>query len=109
MALFFDAGWFDAKLAAAHLARADVARALGLSDSEIAEMWKDQRELSARHVTIIAALLNTPAKDVAEHAGISTPLPQATDATLADLSARLAHVERSLEELKSLVRELKRA
>src|SRR5690242_5196814 len=47
MALFFDTEWFDARLAAAHLSRADVARALGLSQGEVDEVWKDQRELSA--------------------------------------------------------------
>jgi transcriptional regulator with XRE-family HTH domain len=104
MALFFDAGWFDAKLVAAHLSRADLARALGLSDGEIAEMWKDQRELSARHVAIIAALLNVGANDVAEHAGISTPVPSQTSS---DIELRLTRVERGLEELKAMVRELK--
>ena len=104
MALFFDAGWFDAKLDAAHLSRADLARALGLSDSEIAEMWKDQRELSARHVAVIAALLSANAKDVAEHAGISTPVPAAAPS---DIDARLMRIERSLEELKAMLRELK--
>lgn len=107
MALFFDAGWFDAKLAAAHLSRADLARALGLSDSEIAEMWKDQRELSARHVSIIVGLLGTEAKEVANHAGISTPVPQAGDATLADVSARLTRIEQSLAELKAMLLDLK--
>lgn len=108
MALFFDAEWFDAKLAAAHLTRTDLARVLGLSDGEMAEMWKDQRELSARHVAIIAALLSIGTKDVADHAGISTPLPQASNASLEDLAARLARIEQSLEELKAIVRELKR-
>lgn len=103
MALFFDASWFDAKLAAAHLSRADLARALGLSDGEIAEMWKDQRELSARHVAIIAALLNASANDIAEHAGISTPVP----APASDIDARLTRIERSLEDLTAMVRELK--
>jgi hypothetical protein len=45
---------------------------------------------------------------VAEHAGISTPVPQAGDGTLANISARLARIEQSLEELKTLVSELKR-
>lgn len=104
MALFFDTGWFDAKLAAAHLSRADLARALGLSDGEIAEMWKDQRELSARHVAVIAALLNANANDVAEHAGISTPVPASTTS---DIDVRLTRIERSLEEMKAMLRELK--
>ena len=35
MALFFDSDWFDARLAAAGLKRADVAAALGLGEIEI--------------------------------------------------------------------------
>ena len=41
MALFFDKEWFDAKLESAHLSRADLARALGLTDTQVAEIWKD--------------------------------------------------------------------
>lgn len=105
MALFFDTAWFDAKLAAAHLSRNDLARALGLSESQIAEMWKDQRELSAREVSLLAGLLGANAAEVAARAGVSTPVPQASGASL---DARLARIEHSLEELKTLVRELKR-
>ncbi|HUJ02656.1 MAG TPA: hypothetical protein VLW75_03390 [Rhizomicrobium sp.] len=109
MALFFDADWFDARLAAAHLARADVARALGISDIEIAEIWKDQRELSAHDVAILAALLAQPAKEIAARAGISTPVPKAESAiSLADLAARLERVETTLAELKALVERLAR-
>lgn len=107
MALFFDAGWFDAKLATAHLSRDDLGRVLGLSDGEIAEMWKDQRELSAPQVAVIAGLLGVNAKEVAEHAGISTPVPKESPAGLAQIDARLARIEQSLEELKAAVRALK--
>jgi transcriptional regulator with XRE-family HTH domain len=100
MALFFDAAWFDARLAAAHLTRSDAARALGLSESEIAEMWKDQRELSARDVSTLAALLAELPQDIARHAGISTPVPK-SQPSLADLSARLEHVEAELAALKA--------
>jgi transcriptional regulator with XRE-family HTH domain len=71
MALFFDRDWFDAALARSHLARADLARALGLSDAEIAEVWKDQRELSAGQVATMAALLAVSAEEIARHAGVS--------------------------------------
>jgi len=108
MALFFDAAWFDAKLASVHLARGDLARALGLSESQIAEMWKDQRELSAAQVAIIASLLGVNAKEIAERAGISTPIPQDNSMNMSQLDARLARIERSLEELNAIVRELKR-
>lgn len=101
MALFFDSEWFDARLAAVHLSRADLGRALGLDENEIAEMWKDQRELSARDVALISALLNVSAEDVAKHAGISTPVPRGD--RLSEIAQRLERVERMLEEIKSLL------
>ena len=104
MALFFDTQWFDARLAAAHLARGDVARALGLSDGEIAEVWKDQRELSARDVATLAALLAATPQEIAHHAGISTPVPKA-QISPTDLSARLERVEAELAALKKRLAE----
>jgi transcriptional regulator with XRE-family HTH domain len=98
MALFFDGEWFDAKLAASHLSRADIARALGLTDTHIAEIWKDQRELSAADVATLAALLAVTPQDIANHAGISTPVPT-TQPTLAQLAARLEKVEAELARL----------
>lgn len=104
MALFFDAEWFDARLAAGYLTRADLARALGISDAEIAEIWKDQRELSARDVVTIAVLLGVAPEDVAQHAGVSTPVPRASDTNaLADIVRRLERVEHMLIELKTLL------
>jgi transcriptional regulator with XRE-family HTH domain len=102
MALFFDKEWFDAKLAGAHLSRGDLARALGLDETQVAEIWKDQREISAREVALIAALLGVTPQDVAHHAGISTPVPQAAP-TLADLHARIVKVEKSLDQIKALI------
>ncbi|HEX2590582.1 MAG TPA: helix-turn-helix transcriptional regulator [Rhizomicrobium sp.] len=107
MALFFDAQWFDAQLAARGLSREAVARALGLNAEQIAELWKDQRELSVRDVRTLAQLLGVPAQKIAHRAGVSTPIPAEapTDngAALAELNERLARVERSLVELKGLV------
>ncbi|MBV9991257.1 MAG: helix-turn-helix transcriptional regulator [Alphaproteobacteria bacterium] len=76
MALFFDSQWFDARLAALGLSRAELGRALGLSDGQLAEVFKDQRELSADDVRLIAALLGVEAKEVASRAGVSTPMPR---------------------------------
>jgi transcriptional regulator with XRE-family HTH domain len=104
MALFFDTQWFDARLASAHLTRSDVARALGLSDEEIAEVWKDQRELSARNVATLAALLAATPHEIAQHAGISTPVLKPQSAvSLAELSARLERVETELARVKALL------
>ena len=104
MALFFDTAWFDAKLASAHLTRRDAARALGLSDDEIAEVWKDRRELSAHDVAMLAALLAATPREIAQHAGISTPVPKAQEAvSLTDLAARLERVEAELAQIKALL------
>src|SRR5271155_5187872 len=104
MALFFDATWFDQRLASLGLVRATVAMALGLSDQEIGDIWKDQRELSPRDVAILANLLDTPPAEVAERAGISTPVPKAPDPSLKEISERLARIETALAELTALVR-----
>jgi hypothetical protein len=112
MALFFDSAWFDARLAAAGLQRRDVATALGLNGEQIGEVWKDQRELSANDVRLLAALLAAPAAEIASRAGISTPVPTdpPPDATLlAALDARLARVERTLVEIKALLLDLRKA
>ena len=106
MALFFDSAWFDARLAAAGLTRATIAAALGLSESQVAELWKDQRELSADNVRVLSALLSVPPAEIADRAGISTPVPKeapADSATLRELAERLGRVERALDEIKALV------
>jgi transcriptional regulator with XRE-family HTH domain len=104
MALFFDGEWFDARLASAHLSRDDVARALGLSDVAFGEIWKDQRELSAKDVTILAALLAATPQEIAIHAGISTPVPR-SEPTLSELAARLEKVEADVAQLRARLKD----
>jgi len=101
MALFFDSEWFDARLAASGLKRGDLGAALGLNENEIAEMWKDQREIGAAHVRIMAALLGVAPQDIAKHAGVSTPVP------LEESEDRLARIEAELKQIKALLMELR--
>src|SRR5258708_7917970 len=108
MALFFDSEWFDARLKSAGIARADVAVALGLNAEQIAELWKDQRELSVGDVRLLSALLATPAAETALRAGISTPVPKASPpGTIAEFSERLARVECTLTEIKALILDMR--
>ena len=110
MALFFDSAWFDARLAAAGLRRADAAAALGLDAEQISELWKDQRELSANDVRILSALLAAPPAEIASRAGVSTPVPkEAVPNALAAFDERLARVERTLAEIKALLLDLRSA
>lgn len=109
MALFFDAEWFDKRLSQLGLSRAALASALGLPALEIDEIWKDQRELSASEVGIIATLLDTAAEEISSRAGISTPVPRraatvpAQDA-LAEIRERLTRIEIQIAELARYLR-----
>ncbi len=97
MALFFDAAWFDAQLARLHLNRDHLGSMLGLDPAAVAELWKDQRELSAADVSVIAALFNVQPAEISNRAGISTPVPApAGDSAIA---ARLQAIEAKLDEV----------
>ncbi|MDP3747350.1 MAG: helix-turn-helix transcriptional regulator [Phenylobacterium sp.] len=102
MALFFDAAWFEERLAERGLTRRVMAAAAGLSEAELALAFKDQRELSAEEVGIFADLLGVPAAEVARNAGVSTPVPGQEDLTgrVAALERRVASLEAELARLK---------
>ena len=115
MALFFDKDWFDAKLAAAGLSHAQLAVALGLSETQLSDIWKDQRELSAREVATLASLLKAAPEEIAVRAGISTPVPtkspkdlESFGEALADLAGRLERLERAMLEIKALLLDIRR-
>jgi transcriptional regulator with XRE-family HTH domain len=104
MALFFDSAWFDAQLAKAGLKRADTAVVLGLSETEIAELWKDQRELRAQDVRVLAALLGVTREEIAARAGVSTPVPRTEGP---GLEPRIARIEAELIAIRGELRALK--
>jgi transcriptional regulator with XRE-family HTH domain len=104
MALFFDATWFDAKLQSLGLTRATVGAALGLDDGQLGEVWKDQRELSVKDVRVLAALLGSSGEEIADRAGVSTPVPPPDVPSLQDMAQRLDRIERALAELTALVK-----
>ena len=104
MALFFDSAWFDARLSALGMKRDDVASVLGLTKEQVAELWKDQRELKADDVRLLASLIGAPVAEVADRAGVSTPVPKdMTD----DVEARLSRIEAQLSAIHALLLEMK--
>lgn len=101
MALFFDARWFDDRLAERGLSRAVLAAVSGMSEADLALAYKDQRELSAAEVAAFAELLGAAPAEVADRAGISTPTPaQDPLARIAALEARVAALEAQVARLK---------
>lgn len=106
MALFFDQAWFDARLKELGATRDDVARLLRLSPEQVAELWKDQRELRAADVLALSSYLRVAAGEVATRAGIATPMPnesKTVERQLAEVNERLTRIERTLAELKTLM------
>ncbi|WP_293677633.1 helix-turn-helix domain-containing protein [uncultured Phenylobacterium sp.] len=99
MALFFDASWFDGKLAERGLSRAVMAAVAGLSEAELALVFKDQREVSAGQVAAFAELLGASAAEVAERAGVSTPRPSEDPVTA--LERRVAALEAEVARLRA--------
>jgi transcriptional regulator with XRE-family HTH domain len=102
MALFFDHAWFDAQLQRLHMRREDVAAMLGLDAEQIADVWKDQRELKAADVAILAALFNVQAAEISDRAGISTPIPR-LPARSDEVMARLDAIEAKLDRVLTLL------
>ncbi|MDP1630917.1 MAG: DNA-binding protein [Caulobacter sp.] len=100
MALFFDQSWFEARLAERSLSRAGFAAAAGVSDADLALIWKDQRELSAREVAAFAELLGVTGAEIAHRAGIATPTPGA------DPLSRIAALERRVAALEAEIARL---
>jgi uncharacterized protein YceH (UPF0502 family) len=101
VALFFDTEWFDARLGERGLSRRVMAAAAGLSDADLALVFKDQRELSAGEVAAFAELLGVAAGEVAARAGISTPVPGP------DAAARIAALEQRVAALEAEVARLR--
>ena len=102
MALFFDAEWFDARLGERGFSREVMAAAAGLGAADLALVFKDQREISAREVAVFAELLGVEPAEVARHAGVSTPTP----GQAGDPAARIAALERRVAALEAEVARL---
>ena len=102
MALFFDADWFDARLADRMLTREALAAASGMTTADLTLVFKDQRELSAAEVAIFAEMLGVTAAEVARQAGVSTPVPDdgGLETRVAELEARVARLEAAINRQK---------
>lgn len=110
MALFFDYRWFDDQLAAQQKSRADVARLLNLTEGEVDQLFKDQREMSANDVLALAEMLQQPVAEVADRAGVSTPSPKSStaaemssDEKIAALGAEIIRLQNDVQQLRARV------
>ncbi|NWG45887.1 MAG: DNA-binding protein [Alphaproteobacteria bacterium] len=106
MALFFDAGWFDQRLAAMRLSRADLGRVLGIGPADVEALFKDQREVRPEEIALLAGLLGAHPSDIVERAGIQGPPRGARAAAPAGEEAvlrRLEAIETRLGRIEALL------
>jgi len=100
MALFFDAEWFDARLAERGLGRAVLAAVAGISEADLALVYKDQREVSATEIAAFAEILGVTPTEAALRAGVSTRAPGD------DPLSRIAALEARVADLEAVIRRL---
>jgi len=83
-----------------------------LSEIQVNEVWKDQRELSAGQVSVLAHLLDVSVEEIAHHAGISTPVPSTPVEAdemkqvlglLSQMNDRMARLEEEVTGLRQLM------
>jgi uncharacterized protein YceH (UPF0502 family) len=79
-----------------------MAAAAGMSEADLALVFKDQREVSAEEVGIFADLLGVSAAEVADRAGVSTPVPGQSD-----LAGRVLSLEKKVAALEAELARLK--
>jgi len=105
MTLFFDQEWFDARMRERGLNRPALAAILGISSDDLDAIWKDQREISPREVTMLAEMLGVTPAEIALHGGVSTPVPKAAS-DLSTLSMKLDLLEARVRELEREIAEM---
>ncbi|MGD9815622.1 MAG: helix-turn-helix domain-containing protein [Hyphomonadaceae bacterium] len=97
MSLFFDAEWFDAKLAERGLDRAAMAAAAGIERGELHRIFTNDRPPEAQELAAFAALLGADLVEVTLRSGVSTRESNPE----ADASDRIENIEARLDAIDS--------
>jgi transcriptional regulator with XRE-family HTH domain len=104
MSLFFDADWFDAKLAERGLDRAALAVALGIERSELHRIFANERAPTAEELSTFATVLGADLVEVTLRSGVATRAiaPDAgADVRIEDIEARLDAIDNWLKEFEA--------
>ncbi len=101
MLLFFDADWFDARLAERGLDRAGMAGAARLERSELHRIFANERAATGEELTAFAALLGADVVEVTLRAGVAAR----GAASNVDSSARIESIEARLDAIDTWLSE----
>jgi len=97
MSLFFDADWFDARLAAKALDRNALAASAGLERAELHRLFINERAATADEMAAFAALLEVDQVEIALRCGVANRDARASG----DSGARIDGIEARLDEIET--------
>lgn len=104
MSLFFDAAWFDARLAEKGLDRGAMAACAGLERSELHRLFVHERAPSAQELNAFADLLGADVVEISLRCGVANPdAPPAEDPgrRIESMEARLDEIDAWLASLEA--------
>lgn len=105
MALFFDAAWFDARLAEKSLDRGDLAACAGLERSALHQLFVHERTPTAAELSAFAGLLDVSIVEISLRCGVANPEapPAEEDAgqRIESMEARLDEIDQWLDALEA--------
>jgi transcriptional regulator with XRE-family HTH domain len=104
MSLFFDADWFDAKLAERGLDRAALAVALGVERSELHRIFTNERAPAAVELSTCATVLGADLVEVTLRSGVATRTADpgaGAENRIDDIEARLDAIDNWLKEFEA--------
>jgi hypothetical protein len=102
MSLFFDADWFDARLAHLNLDRAALAESAGMERAELQRLFTNERAATAQELSAFATLLGADIIEVTLHAGIAAREPAGDG----DPAVRIEDIEARLDAIDSWIAEM---
>jgi hypothetical protein len=108
MSLFFDADWFDARLAERWLDRGALAACAGINNSQLEQLFTNQRAPTSRELEAFSKLLSAGLVEVTLRAGVAArsapPQGDTSSTRIEDIEARLDAVDAWLDEFEAATR-----
>lgn len=102
MSLFFDADWFDTRLAARGCNRGALAEAAGLARGELHRLFTNERAATAGELQAFAAFLEIDLVEVSLRSGVALREAEPD----ADSATRIESIEARLDEIDNWIAEL---
>ena len=103
MTLFFDAEWFDARLAERKLDRGALAECAGLERTELHRLFTNERSATPDELSAFAKLLDADLVEVTLRSGVSERAAEG------DASARIESIEARLNAIDEWIAELEQS